>query len=503
MTAGFRYMKRPLSRVNLLGCGLFVIAILGGGLVSGADAELPGPVVDGAAKLPSDSKRVKVEQRKSRYMPLFGNVPWHDVTLIEPEAAATPSPISAVETAEVAKPLFDELAKQKFRPLALEMTESSATVHVEPQKFRKATMNAGRAARAMMEVLPRGVDQLTVAQSARGIETSRLTLYRDDLEKALDHRGSPEELWLKSDLTPPVSRPQKAPGYYQNPASYPHFSIDLLPGIKQHVGHAQDGGGYRGEVFATLRGQIDVMRGLSVTADVTQDLFGNLDQVTPRSGVSAPRVRSDIARYTREGRTAVTRLSADYLMNPRPSLYVRASAGIFETMYGGVGGEVLYRPYGENWAIGADLNWVRQRDFDQLFRFGAYKVLTGHASVYYEMPRYNLKARIDAGRYLAGDNGVTFDLGHEFGNGVRVGAWATVTDMPRADYGPGRFDKGIYLTIPFDIFWPRASRRVVDLDVRNLARDGGQRLDIGPRLYDVLDEGRAAAFDRGWQDLLK
>lgn len=462
----------------------------------------PDPVAAAATRAPSASGRVRVEQRTSRYMPLFGNVPWRVVKLIEPDAPPPAPPVSVEEVANVAKPLFDELEKQKLHPLGLEMTASSATLHVEPQKFRKPALNAGRAARAMAETLPKGVEKLTVAQSTGGIETSRLTLFRNHLEKARNNSGSPEELWLKGGLESPVSAPWKAPGYYQNPASYPHFSWDILPVVRPHLGDGQDGK-YRGEVYATFRGQAEIMRGLSVTADLTQDLFGNLDQVNPRVNTHVPRVRSDIASYTREGRTAITRLSADYLFSPRQSLYVRASAGIFEMMYGGAGGEILYRPYGENWAVGADLNWVRQRDFDQMFRFGAYKTLTGHGSVYYEIPRYNLKARVDAGRYLAGDNGVTFDLSREFDNGIRVGAWATVTDMPRAEFGSGRFDKGIYLSIPFDMFWPAGSRRTLGFNVRNLARDGGQRLDIAPRLYDVLDEGRAAAFARGWSDLLK
>ena len=45
---------------------------------------------------------------------------------------------------------------------------------------------------------------------------------------------------------------------------------------------------------------------------------------------------------------------------------------------GGVAGEVLYRPYGRAWAVGANLNRVRQRDFDQRLDFLDYEVAVGY-----------------------------------------------------------------------------------------------------------------------------
>ena len=38
-------------------------------------------------------------------------------------------------------------------------------------------------------------------------------------------------------------------------------------------------------------------------------------------------------------------------------------------MYGGVGGEVLYMPDDKPWALGADIYWLKQREYDQKFSF--------------------------------------------------------------------------------------------------------------------------------------
>ncbi len=450
---------------------------------------------------PAPPPRIKVVHKKTRYMPLFGEVPWDHVEVIEEERPPEPA-LPVQDVAKYAEPVFEALEEQGLRPMGLKATEASATVHVEAERYRNPAKNAGRAARVLAKHLPESVEELTVAQEQGGLETSRLTVYRSDLVAASGLQGSVDEIWIDAKLSPPIDEHDKASGLYRPERQYPRFSWDILPVIKQHLGDDDDGN-YRAEVFATLRGQVELFRGLTLTGDVTQDLFGNLDKVPPRTGVNVPRVRSDIARYTDEGTTAITRLSADYLFSPDQNWYARVSAGIFETMYGGLGGEILYRPYGSNWAVGADLNWVKQRDFDQLFDFQGYDTVTGQASLYYEVPQYGLRGVASAGRYLAGDYGVTFDLSREFGNGIRLGAWATVTDMSRRDFGPGSYDKGIYLTIPFDVFWPSSSRRSVDLRGRALSRDGGQRLDIEPRLYDLLSGDRAAAYNLGWRDLMK
>ena len=53
-------------------------------------------------------------------------------------------------------------------------------------------------------------------------------------------------------------------------------------------------------------------------------------------------------------------------------------------MFGGVGGEIMYRPFDKNYAIGADTFFVRQRNFEQDFGFQDYETVTGHLTFYYQ-----------------------------------------------------------------------------------------------------------------------
>ena len=134
-----------------------------------------------------------------------------------------------------------------------------------------------------------------------------------------------------------------------------------------------------------------------------------------------------------------------------------------------------------------DINWVRQRDFEQRFELRDYDTWTGHLSAYLETGIEDIEAKLSVGRYLAGDWGTTLDLSREFDSGVRVGAWATWTDADE-DFGEGGFDKGLYLSMPFDALFTRSSRDRADIAWRPLTRDGGATLNRRYSLYDLTEE---------------
>jgi hypothetical protein len=148
-------------------------------------------------------------------------------------------------------------------------------------------------------------------------------------------------------------------------------------------------------------------------------------------------------------------------------------------------------------ALGAELNYVRQRDFDQGFGFRDYDVVTGHLSAYYAFEN-GLHAQIDVGRYLAGDWGATFSLDREFRNGWRIGAYATFTDVSFEDFGEGSFDKGLRFTIPLEPFLGRPTRRSYGLTLQPLTRDGGARVHVDGRLYQQVRAYHRQGLSRTW-----
>jgi hypothetical protein len=164
-------------------------------------------------------------------------------------------------------------------------------------------------------------------------------------------------------------------------------------------------------------------------------------------------------------------------------------------MFGGVGGEVMYRPVDSNIFFGLDLNYVQQRSYENDWDFFDYKVLTGHANIYWRpsfMP--DTQFTVNIGQFLAKDKGVNIDFAKRFDSGVIVGAYAALTNVSADEYGEGSFTKGFYLSIPFDLFVVEPATGRGKFPWIPIGRDGGQKL-LRPVELRSLTEVRSPFYD--------
>ncbi len=189
-----------------------------------------------------------------------------------------------------------------------------------------------------------------------------------------------------------------------------------------------------------------------------------------------PRVRTYQREYATTSVLTMPLLQLTHVKDLGNDHYVSGYGGMLEAMYGGVGAEWLYRPWQSRLAWGVDANHVRQRDFQQDLGFRDYQVNTGHATVYWDTGWKDLQVKLSAGRYLAADKGATLDVSRVFSNGVKAGGWATKTNVSAVVFGEGSFDKGVYVSIPFDVMLPKSTAGSANLIWNPLTRDGGARL---------------------------
>lgn len=399
---------------------------------------------------------------------------------------------------QAALALIAALREARLPPLAAEVRTREATAIVAHERYRHLTKLIGRVARVMATVLPPTVERFTIAVWTGGLEVSRVALFRGDVERAASYSGSPEETWMHTMILSPEG---SLPPSFVDAGTYPRFTWGLEPKLRQQFMDPADA--FRYQLWAALSGHVELFRGFSVTGTLGKSLYGNLDEIKAAPASDLPHVRTDIAKYLKEGSESLERLQADYLFNLAPDWYGRVSGGLFEPMFGGIGGEVLYRPQGRRWALGLELNHVRQRDYNQMLDFRDYEVTTGHLSAYYALPFYDLNAAVHAGRYLAGDWGATFELSRRFPTGVEVGAFATLTNVPFEKFGEGSFDKGVFISIPLDMFLPYPTTSVGSIVLHSLTRDGGQRLAIGNRLYGVTEAGNSRLIKESWNRIFE
>ena len=405
-----------------------------------------------------------------------------------PAMAPRPEPVEEYTIDSVAAGLFPALRGAGFVPLALDIRDDEAVVTVAGGRHRALAQMAGRVARAAQPHLPASVERIRLVAERDGATIGRVVILRAAMEEAAAGRGSAEEVYGSANLMPAMP---ESGGFRLSP---PRFSWGIEPRLQLQVGDPQQS--LRYQLGAAAGGRVELGWGVSVAGAVQQTVAQNLDRGLP-SDSQLPRVRSDFARYARQGTTSIPALYVERLWNPAPDVFARVTAGLLEPMFAGVSGEVLWRPFNASVALGLDVNWVAQRGYRQRFSTLGYNTVTGHASLYWDTPWWNIYTVLRAGRYLAGDWGGTLEIGRRFDSGVEVGGFATITNVPFSRFGEGSFDKGIFVRIPFDLFGP-STRARASLNFRTVQRDGGQRLAVDNALWEVSRDGRADAFRAGF-----
>lgn len=406
-----------------------------------------------------------------------------------PLPALPPRPAAAPASLEQAG--FTALRAAGFRPVALVVEGAAARVVVAGGPFRRLAQVAGRAARALQPVLPAQVETLRVEWQGAGVTMARLELLRGALEGGARGQGSAEEVLAGARLLPAEAPRLKAPG--------PWLDWGVAPRVPIQLGDPRTGARWQLALAAGAR--LELGAGFALAASLGQAVAGNLGGGLASNSV-LPHVRSDLGLYARKGSTAVTTLYAERIWSPAEDVFARLTAGLLEPMFAGVSGEALWRPAGSPVALGLDLAWLRQRDYGQKLDLRRYRVVTGHASLYADLPWFGLYGILRAGRYLAGDWGGTVELGRRFESGIEVGGFATFTTVPFKRFGEGSFDKGIYLRIPLEVFG-RETAAVLGSTLRPVLRDGGQRLSIDNPLWELTRDGRAEALGRGFLGFLR
>jgi len=367
---------------------------------------------------------------------------------------------------------------------------TTATVRIANGRYPAEAQALGRTARVLANHLPSNVTTFRLENTINGMTTTRTTLQRSDLETLeYDLDGSWRSFARADFEDAPRTQVETIAG------TYPKFEWRITPYLDPSLFDPDDP--VRADFGVQLAAAVTPARGLVFSGAIRQPIVGNLDESTRTSDSVLPHVRSDAAEYAKQSDLEIKHLTAEYFFRPGQNLFGRVTAGYLETMYGGVSSELLWKPVNGPLALGAEVNYAKQRDFDQLFGFQDYDVVTGHASAYYDFGGGYL-GQIDVGRYLAGDHGATFSLDREFDNGFSVGAFFTLTDVSFDDFGEGSFDKGIRFNIPIDWLTGTATRGGFGTTIRPIQRDGGARLEVRNRLYNLVRGSQTNELEDRW-----
>ena len=240
---------------------------------------------------------------------------------------------------------------------------------------------------------------------------------------------------------------------------------------------------FKGALLLENNSEFIIKDNFFFSTNLKYSIADNFEDLTiPPVDTYPAQVRSDIKDYLRSFGDGIFigRAQFDYHITPKKNHHLMISAGILEEMFSGIGFEYLYFKQDSNYAFGFEVFDVTKRDYEMRFGTLDYKNVTGSANFYYR--NYDIipfDAKVSYGEYLAGDEGITFELSRSFLNGTKFGVFASFTDVSSEQFGEGTFDKGIFFNIP-------VYGNFINYSWRPLTKDPGAKLNRKHTLHDLL-----------------
>lgn len=376
-----------------------------------------------------------------------------------------------------------EIARQtEWHVRKIEQTDNELRVTFDDAEAVYLRDRTERAAAVLHRDAPASVDRFALVFRQRGLDVTEHVVERDAWVEQQTQLLPPSERRdsLISRSTPPESA-TAATVHYENEQR--RFEAGLGFDYQQTLGGPD--GFILFQISAVERVRYRLRNDTWVQGTLRLGLYGNYDKFKFAGFSNLPRVRTFLREYLTTSGLTLPNLQLQHVGKLSENQYYSLYGGYLEPMFAGVGGEWLYKRAGSRTAYGVDINSVRQRNFEQDFGLRDYSVVTGHAALYWDTGFEDVQAKLSVGRYLARDIGATLEISRVFRNGVTIGAFATKTNVSAEQFGEGSFDKGIYMSIPFDAILTRSTNTIGNFLWKPLTRDGGAMLARSNLLYGL------------------
>lgn len=385
--------------------------------------------------------------------------------------------------------------------VGVELHGATAQGSVHLQTGLSTPRQMGRAAIPVMNHGGADVEEIALQPVLMNLHGPRLKIMRADLERAYQtHHGSTSEIWKNMTIAP-------AKGISWLPPMHDPRVEDLAfdVALETHTSLSEEDSGilYRTALLAGISSPLGPYLENMVRLRLnTKNNLEQLEEIRVRPFLP---VRSDIDLFAARG-FALDRAQTSFTHSFNSNLHLALSSGYLEEMYGGLGGEILFRPYDSRFAAGVELWQAFKRDPYSFMNLGfnGDHLLTGHIKAWYDLPAYDLTLQLRAGRYLAEDIGGSIGIEKIWPSGVRLAAQSTITDA--ADFDPfgarTHAAHEIRLTLPLGHFSALPASSRIESRFGPIGRDAGQSLENPLPLYALTEAFSARHLEENWGDVL-
>jgi hypothetical protein len=421
-------------------------------------------------------------------------------------------PVLRPHRAGLAIPAQMKIAAQKHDQIlySTETDGRAASSALLLNPARSAPAQIGDAATHIANNGGTDIEKITLSPTILGLKGPQVTLMRRDLEMArAKNSGSAEEIWHNTTFTTTSKDAHKKlrrPAETSYSLARPQITLDNQISLAEE----DSGALYRTSATIGLRsnplsqersrffGILDY--GMSVRINI-RDNLKRIADLRPRAILP---VRSNEDRFARRTIALDTQYIA-FTHSPRSDTHIALSAGYLEEMYGGAGGEILYRPFNARWAIGAESWLALKRDPETSLNtgFNGDHLITGHLKGWYDVPKLDMTLHGKIGRYLAEDFGGTLALQKNFKNGAQLEGFVTLTDAADFDLfgGTTHAYNGIKLSLPLGGYKYVPANTKLNIKTAPFGRDIGQSLKTPLPLYELTEPFTARHMSTYWDEI--
>lgn len=373
--------------------------------------------------------------------------------------------------------------------------DTGLAAHLNLRAHKPLAQQIGHAARLMARHAPPETDTFYITPMRGRIAGKPIRILRRDLEIAItDHQGSPEEIWNNTVFG----------GIDDKKAKKFPFLLDFNLSLQNDLSLSERDDEYIYRSALVGRARADLPDGYFAGIDLKLNLKDNLKRINDRYNYWYG-VRGNVDDFTRR-RIYLERAYGGWRGQVLPDVFVSNTAGAVEEMHLANGTEILYRPFGKTWALGAEAWLTYKRVPDDIWGLDRIDSghLSGHLNFYYEIPDTNITVHAKAGQYLAGDRGATIGVSHEFRNGATLSAFGTATDEADFDLmgGTSHIHSGITLTLPLGNVPYVPSGSDIVTRIAPQGRHTGQFIDNPEPLYRVTEPVSYRGASQSWHRLL-
>jgi hypothetical protein len=431
---------------------------------------------------------------------------WRDTEAAE----LRPSEADSIEEVDFAKLAHELDSIAGYEQAQILVDDNSVVVKGTQVKYRDRDIALERGATVIANHVPDYINTYKIVEISNAGELSQTDINANQFKKSASYS------YLDSDIKDSTqNREVTSASAVEYHDARDRFDASVSPNLAQSFGSAENF--YLYSLGLYTNASFWATNNIELSGSLYINLIDNYDkfnyEIPPDGTAQTPRVRTLFRSYVDEP-VRLDRLQLTWFEDYGSGIYSQAYGGYLESMFAGVGGEVLYRPYNSNWAVGADFTVISQRDPDSWFETfdeenqyheedsANYKVIdkgtTGFVTGYY-MPQWSLLndtlLKVGVGKFLAGDVGTRIDFSKQFKSGVIVGAFVSLTNMSVEDYGEGSYTEGFYVSVPFDLLTIKPNSNRASFTWLPITRDGGQMLSKQYNLFDETD-ARSPWFQR-------